>query len=232
MRVIAGQYRGRRIAPPEGRQTRPTTDRVRESLMSTLTSMLRGTMKGVCVLDAFAGSGAFGIECLSRGAAWVCLCDDSKRALTTIKGNCSFIPATDVSIQRVDMTKALPNLAGHTFDLTFFDPPYAMDAREVAQIVSRLDQTRALSPTCIIAYEHASKDSDLVLQAFSSIECDFVKRKDFHSTSISFFRMKVGRGAYAAHASDESLSDTDRRIENDPHRSNLTDSSSSGKELS
>lgn len=181
MRVIAGQYRGRRIAPPEGRQTRPTTDRVRESLMSTLTSMLRGTMKGVCVLDAFAGSGAFGIECLSRGAAWVCLCDDSKRALTTIKGNCSFIPATDVSIQRVDMTKALPNLAG---------------------------------------------------QAFSSIECDFVKRKDFHSTSISFFRMKVGRGAYAAHASDESLSDTDRRIENDPHRSNLTDSSSSGKELS
>lgn len=229
MRVIAGKYRGRRIAPPEGRQTRPTTDRVRESLMSTLTSMLRGSMEGVCVLDAFAGSGAFGIECLSRGAAWVCLCDNSRRALATIKGNCGFVPATDVSIQRVDMTKALPNLADHTIDLAFFDPPYAMDAREVAQIVLRLDQARALSRACIVAYEHASKDSDLALQAFSSVACDFVKRKDFHSTSISFFRMRAERDA---HADDGVLIDADRRLEGDIRQSDPADSFSSGKELS
>lgn len=189
MRVIAGKYRGRKIIPPQGRQTRPTTDRVRESLMSTLFSMLHGTFEGLCVCDAFAGSGAFGIECLSRGASWACLCDNSRQAIAAIKNNSKYIPASEISIQQIDVKKTLPNVMGHTIDLVFFDPPYVMSATEVANILSGMANAHVLAPRCVVAYEHSAKNSAEVDAAFSMPNVEMIKRKDFHTTSISFFRI-------------------------------------------
>src|SRR4051794_25945467 len=92
MRVIAGQYRGRRLTAPRGETTRPTSDRVREALFSIL-----GDVRGLRVLDLFAGSGALGIEALSRGAAEAVFVDSSKRAADAIRANLSAVgdpPAT------------------------------------------------------------------------------------------------------------------------------------------
>lgn len=189
MRVIAGKYRGRRIAAPEGRATRPTTDRVRESLMSTLFSLLHGSFSDCNVFDAFAGSGAFGIECLSRGAHWVCATDKNRKAIRTIQQNCAFIPPHDVSIQTCDVERVLPDLQGHTINLVFLDPPYAMSPARVADIVRRMQQAGICAPECVIAYEHDSANADAAVAAFSALGAEFVKRKAFHSTSISLFRL-------------------------------------------
>ena len=78
MRIIAGQYRGRQLKTLKGSNTRPTTDRVREALMSSLFSA-RGGFEGACVLDAFAGSGALGLECLSRGASFAIFANRIKK---------------------------------------------------------------------------------------------------------------------------------------------------------
>ena len=86
MRIIAGQYRGRRIDAPSGKNTRPTTDRVRESLMSVVVSA-RATLDGARVLDAFAGSGALGLEALSRGAVSVCFYERDTTALKCLRAN-------------------------------------------------------------------------------------------------------------------------------------------------
>ena len=88
MRIIAGEFRGRPLKSLKGDATRPTTDRVREALMSSLVSA-RGTLEGARVLDAFAGSGALGLETLSRGAAHVMFCEQGKEAARVVEGNIS-----------------------------------------------------------------------------------------------------------------------------------------------
>src|SRR5438105_4260490 len=85
MRVIAGTAKGRRLQSPPGRQTRPTSDRVREAIFSSLESL--GAVKGAAVLDLFAGSGALGIEALSRGAAPATFVDEDARAVTVVRAN-------------------------------------------------------------------------------------------------------------------------------------------------
>lgn len=130
MRIVAGDWRGRRLQPPPNRDTRPTTDRVRESLFNILqhaewaqhtASLL--TQGEALVLDAFAGSGALGFEALSRGAERVWLWDKSATAITTIRQNADHLGAKDqVIAQRIDATK--PTAAPRPVDLIFLDPPY------------------------------------------------------------------------------------------------------------
>ncbi|MDR0515232.1 MAG: RsmD family RNA methyltransferase, partial [Coriobacteriaceae bacterium] len=86
MRVIAGEFKGRPLKAPRSDTTRPTADRVREATMSSITSA-RGGFEGALVLDAFAGSGALGIEALSRGAAWSCFFETDRQALRALKAN-------------------------------------------------------------------------------------------------------------------------------------------------
>ena len=120
MRVIAGQWRGRPLDAPPGRSTRPTADRVRETLFSMLTSRL-GSFEGLRVADLFAGSGALGFEALSRGAAHVTFVENDAQAAAVIRKNADRLGA---SVQ-VMTASALRLPRAEAFDLVLADPPYA-----------------------------------------------------------------------------------------------------------
>jgi 16S rRNA (guanine966-N2)-methyltransferase len=117
VRVVAGEFRGRRLAAPRGARTRPTADRVREALFSML-----GDVSGARVLDLYAGSGALGIEALSRGAESAVFVDRDPRAASVIERNLSSL-GLEQEVVRQDAVRFLGRGEG-TFDLVFCDPPY------------------------------------------------------------------------------------------------------------
>jgi 16S rRNA (guanine966-N2)-methyltransferase len=123
MRVIAGRLGGRRLSAPRGRTTRPTSDRVREALFSML-----GSIDGASVLDLFAGTGALGIEALSRGAAKALFVERDAAAVAALKGNLAQLElAEPLALVRVgEALSALRSArrAHETYDLVFVDPPY------------------------------------------------------------------------------------------------------------
>jgi 16S rRNA (guanine966-N2)-methyltransferase len=124
MRVIAGSLGGRRLKAPQGRVTRPTSDRVKEALFSML-----GPLDGVAVLDLFAGTGALGIEALSRGAERAVFVERDPRAMRVLEDNLALLDLEPPRAQarRVDVLAALRSARGReeTYDLLFIDPPYA-----------------------------------------------------------------------------------------------------------
>ncbi|MGE5564395.1 MAG: 16S rRNA (guanine(966)-N(2))-methyltransferase RsmD [Bacillota bacterium] len=122
MRIIAGEWRGRSIEAPPGLSTRPTADRVRETLFSMLTSRL-GNFEDLRVADLFAGSGALGFEALSRGAAHATFVDCDGQAIAAIRGNAAKLGATERTQLIAGSALALPRC--EPFDLIFADPPYA-----------------------------------------------------------------------------------------------------------
>ena len=156
MRIIAGQWRGRTILAPQGDTTRPTTDRVRESLMSSLASA-RGGFEGTIVLDAFAGSGALGLEALSRGASFAQFFERDGKAAKALQRNLeSFCIGSDrASLMRRDVLTAPPTAPREPFDLVLLDPPYAVDPERIAAFLSQLDAAGALAPDVVVSYEHA-----------------------------------------------------------------------------
>ena len=125
MRVIAGEARGMRLTAPRGTTTRPTTDRVKEALFSLLDSSHR--LDGARVLDLFAGSGALGIEALSRGAEHVVFIEKNRQALVSLQQNLLHTRFSDrAEVHPFDCLQALERLARHKiqFDLVLLDPPY------------------------------------------------------------------------------------------------------------
>jgi 16S rRNA (guanine966-N2)-methyltransferase len=136
MRIIAGAARGRPLAAPPGKGTRPTSDRAREGLFSTLES-LRGTAwDGARVLDLYAGSGAFGLEALSRGAAAAVLVESDVRAAAVIRRNAEAVgvPGSRVVVDRVE--RFLASAGGAAFDVVFLDPPYDVTGEIVARVLA------------------------------------------------------------------------------------------------
>lgn len=126
MRIVSGRFRGRPLAGlgkgDAAAHLRPTADRVRESLFSMLNS--RGVVDGARVLDLFAGTGALGLEALSRGADAVCMVDDGRKAQSLIRENVRMLDVSDeVRLIARDATR-LPPCDGAPFDLVFLDPPY------------------------------------------------------------------------------------------------------------
>jgi 16S rRNA (guanine966-N2)-methyltransferase len=123
VRVVASRFRGRRLGAPRGTATRPTSDRVREALFSIL-----GPLEGARVLDLFAGSGALGIEALSRGAAFAHFADSDRRAVAVVRANLEAL-GVDPSEARARVQSARTALrnartAAEKYDLVFLDPPY------------------------------------------------------------------------------------------------------------
>src|SRR5262245_10820648 len=137
-RVIAGEAGGRRLAVPAGRDTRPTSDRAREGLFATISSML-GSLDGMRVLDLYAGSGAIGLEALSRGAGHVLLVESGTRAARVIAQNIEAIglPGAVLAAERVERVLARGPEQG-PYDVVFADPPYALADAEVARVLSLL----------------------------------------------------------------------------------------------
>jgi 16S rRNA (guanine966-N2)-methyltransferase len=132
MRIVAGQWKGRRISAPAGKLVRPTLDRVREAWMSILQNDIPGTR----VLDLYSGSGALGLEALSRGAATADFVENASRSLSALEANIESLGAAGVA--RVHRTKALQfvkTLTPNAFDVTFADPPYeGGEAKMLAEV--------------------------------------------------------------------------------------------------
>jgi 16S rRNA (guanine966-N2)-methyltransferase len=156
MRIIAGAARGRRLVAPRGRVVRPTTDRVKEALFSSLAPRLHAAR----VLDLYAGSGALGLEALSRGAAAVTLVEDDPRALAALAANIATVglAGTRVAARPVERWLAADAAAvvaqDGPFDVVLADPPYALDAAALAAVLGRLPAL--LSPGALVVVERAT----------------------------------------------------------------------------
>lgn len=151
MRVIAGISRGRRLALFEGRDVRPTPDRVREALFSILQSKL-GSFTNLRVLDLFAGSGALAIEALSRGATSACLVDKARASEKIIHENLNHCKLSDkATIIIRDAKQALQEFSSSSFDLVFLDPPYGHGLVEHALV--EIDKQGILNEDGIICAE-------------------------------------------------------------------------------
>ncbi len=132
MRIIAGEWRGRRLKTPSGRTVRPTADRVREAWMSAMGPSISGAR----VLDLFAGSGALGLETLSRGAREVVFVERARGALNTLRSNIEHFEAgARCTVVHRDAMKFVARLEAHAFDLAMADPPY--DLSLAALLVER-----------------------------------------------------------------------------------------------
>ena len=174
-RVIAGEAGGRRLAVPDGRDTRPTSDRAREGLFSTIVSIM-GSLAGTRVLDLYAGSGAVGLEALSRGADHVLLVEQGARATRVIRENIEAIglPGAVLAADRVERVLARgpapaggqdsPAPAGDQdrpeggrYDVVFADPPYALADTAVSQVLSLLADQGWLAPSALVIVERATR---------------------------------------------------------------------------
>jgi 16S rRNA (guanine966-N2)-methyltransferase len=131
MRIVAGRWKGRRLVAPAGRSVRPTADRVREAWMSIVQPWLPDAR----VLDLFAGSGALGLEAVSRGAAHADLVESSAASLKSIAANVAALQAMDtIRVHRADAIKYAESLAPSAYDVAFADPPYDLGlAAQVAE---------------------------------------------------------------------------------------------------
>ena len=165
MRIVGGKWRGRQIEAPEGRGvTRPTTDRMRESIASTILSARGLDLAGCSVLDAFAGSGAMGLELLSRGADRATFVDRDRRAVARIRRTASALGAGEGDVCALGgdvFALAARGLAGAPFDIVFLDPPYAVAAERVSALVEGLADSGQLAPGAVVVYEHAADAASL-----------------------------------------------------------------------
>ena len=150
MRVIAGRFKGRRLKAPTWEGLRPTSDKLRETLFNVLAPRIAGAR----VLDGYAGTGAVGIEALSRGAAHVTFVERDRRAVALIRENLAACgAATDYTIELGDVVYVLRRSAGAGFDLILLDPPY-----DLANTGEALDASaRALAPGGLLVLERATR---------------------------------------------------------------------------
>ena len=184
MRIIGGEFRSRVISMPKGVDIRPTQDKVREAIFNIL-----GDITGRRVLELFGGSGAFGIEAISRGACHTTFVDNNSRCVNTIKANLRSLGIDDKSydIIRADALKVFPALAARheKYDVIFIDPPYH---RELAKkCLINADSYDILSPIGLVIVEHFKKDiltTDLKALVFD-------RDRRYGDTVITFFKKRI-----------------------------------------
>jgi len=157
MRIISGSWRGRRIVAPAGQQTRPTSDRAREGLFSMLASRL-GSFEDLRAADLFAGSGALGLEALSRGAAYCLFIDQDRQAIAAIRANVDAMGAAP----RADIRQGSVEIAappGQPLDLMLMDPPYEGDLAQ--RTLDHVANRAWLAPGALLSIETAAASIDI-----------------------------------------------------------------------
>lgn len=182
MRVIAGTLKGRRLEAPSWPGLRPTSDKLRETLFNVLAPRI----EGASVLDGYAGTGAVGIEALSRGAASVTFVDDDARAVRLIESNLARCAVSDrYAIIRVGFADAARQLSGRRFDVVFLDPPYGEPGMATALEAGG----RLLAETGMLVLEHARRDR---APAIAGV---LTKTRDLASgdSALAFYRVVSGR---------------------------------------
>lgn len=158
-RIVAGRLGGRRLAVPPGRDTRPTSDRVREALFSALGSRLE--LAGCRFADLYAGSGAVGLEAYSRGADHVLLVESDAGAARVIRRNIADLAAGAAVTLRTSAVEQLTSQApGAPYDVVFADPPYAVPAGTVGTVLDNLVRYGWLAPGAVVVVERSSRTAD------------------------------------------------------------------------
>ncbi|WP_034268336.1 16S rRNA (guanine(966)-N(2))-methyltransferase RsmD [Actinospica robiniae] len=159
-RIIAGQARGRQLVVPPGAGTRPTSDRAREGLFSSLDARLHG-LGGMRVIDAFAGSGAVGVEALSRGAAAALMIETDPRAAEAIRTNLRTVgvPGGRLLTDRVEQVAA-QDCAEAPYEVLFLDPPYALEAKALGELIADFARHGWLAESALVCVERASRDPE------------------------------------------------------------------------
>jgi 16S rRNA (guanine966-N2)-methyltransferase len=189
MRVVGGALRGRAITAPKSKSIRPTADRLREALFNILVHTFDDPVAGTRVLDLFAGTGALGIEALSRGAAFALFVDDGAEARALLRENVAALGLGGISkVFRRDATKLGAPQPLAPFSLAFLDPPYGQGLASAA-----LDTARAggwLTPEALIVVEEATKAQFASPEGFREID-----RRRYDDTEFVFLRLSESGGA-------------------------------------
>lgn len=156
-RIIGGDAGGRRLKTPTGDATRPTSDRVREALFSTVDAAL-GSLRGLRFLDLYAGSGAVGLEARSRGAGVVTLVEHDRRTAKLIHENVASLGMTGVEVVLSPTSRALSQAPSAPYDLVFLDPPYAMPVTDVESDLLALVHHGWLARQAVVVVERSTRD--------------------------------------------------------------------------
>jgi 16S rRNA (guanine966-N2)-methyltransferase len=159
-RIIAGAARGRRLATPPGDATRPTADRVREAVFSTLESAV-GSWAGLRFLDLFAGSGAVGLEAVSRGAAHATLVEQHRRTAAVALGNARTLGFSTVEVVAGRAEAVVRHPPAHRYDVAFLDPPYTLAGDVVTALLADLVEHGWLQRDAVVVVERSTRDTGL-----------------------------------------------------------------------
>jgi 16S rRNA (guanine966-N2)-methyltransferase len=190
MRIVGGQWRGRRLAAPKGQATRPTSDRVREALFDALSARLGPDLGGGAVLDLFAGTGALGLEALSRGAASAVFVECDRDALSSLRANIDALGATQRCVvvpgDALGAGLAAARARG-PFALLLVDPPYRMESASVAAAVEELDGAGAVEADAFLAIEHATTSEAIAPHGF-----EIVRTYMYGDTSVTLTTRREG----------------------------------------
>ena len=190
MRIVGGEWRGRALEAPEGRGvTRPTTDRTREAIASMVLAARGLDLGATSVLDPFAGSGACGIELLSRGAGHATFCDVDRSAAARIRRNLSSVgaPSSSFDVIRADVLRQPERIyPGGPFGVVFLDPPYATSASDVSELVCALSRTGQLEDGATVIYERDSNAAGLEAPGL-----ELVRTKRYGSTAVDLMTMEA-----------------------------------------
>lgn len=181
MRVVGGRFRGRTLSAPKSQAIRPTADRLRESLFNILMHAYGNPITDARVLDLFAGTGALGIEAMSRGAAFALFVDDGAEARALLRGNTETLGlGGSTKIYRRDATKMGP-AEMNPFSLAFLDPPYGKGLAEKALASAR--EGGWLAPEALVIVEEAADAGFKPPKGFEELE-----RRDYDDTQFTFLR--------------------------------------------
>jgi 16S rRNA (guanine966-N2)-methyltransferase len=184
MRVVGGRLKGRNIAAPTSRDIRPTADRLRESVFNILVHAYDDPIDGARVLDLFAGTGALGIEAVSRGAAFTLFVDNGAEARALLRNNVESLALGGVSkIYRRDATDPGPAHPMQPFALAFLDPPYGKGLAEKS--LASLRDGGWLVPSALVVVEEAKAAMFAAPEGFEELE-----RRAYDDTEVVFLRMR------------------------------------------
>jgi 16S rRNA (guanine966-N2)-methyltransferase len=158
-RIIAGALKGRRLATPPGDRTRPTSDRVREALFNSLAP--GGDLEGLRFADLYAGSGAVGIEAISRGAEHALFVESHPLTAKLLRRNLADLAVGDCLVISAPVEKALASAPAEPYDIVFADPPYAVTDQAVAAMLESLVEHGWLAPDADVVVERAGRDASV-----------------------------------------------------------------------